>query len=317
MERWRLTISVLSICVAASALASCAASPSSPASSVAPADRPSERSWMLPEASGDTLLYLTSDFGGVNVLSYPSGKLVGTLSGVEYPIGVCADSGGNVFVTAYYTQDVIEYAHGGTTPIARLPDFGYHPRGCAVDPVSGNLAVANTDAMDGSGGNVAIYAGATGKPAYYAAPGISSFSWCAYDDEGDLFANGTQLAELRPGSASLTAISLSVSGDGVQWDGTNLAMIDTASKALYRISMSGSSGSVAGTMRFKGLIFEVGYDFLLTDGKAIVPFASFRDSLTKIGFWKYPQSGQHGRSFKAGDYDIYALALSPTEGAHR
>lgn len=96
MERWRLTISVLSICVAASALASCAASPSSPASSVAPADRPSERSWMLPEASGDTLLYVTSDFGGVNVLSYPSGKLVGTLSGVEYPIGVCADSGGNV-----------------------------------------------------------------------------------------------------------------------------------------------------------------------------------------------------------------------------
>jgi hypothetical protein len=253
----------------------------------------------------------------VLALSYPSGKLVGTLSGVEYPIGVCSDSSGNVFVTAYYTQDVVEYAHGGTTPIARLPDFGYHPRGCAVDPMTGNLAVANTAGMDGSSGNVAIYTGATGKPVYYAVPGVTDYSWCAYDGRGNLFVNGSALVELRAGSQSLEAIPLAVGGQGVQWDGKDLAMIDPSSKALYRISVTGSSGSVVRTMHFRGLIFEIGSDFVLDDGKAIVPFASNRDNLVKLGFWKYPRSGQHGRSFKADNYDVYAVALSPTGGAPR
>ncbi len=317
MKRWRFALCGLSICFAASVLASCAASTSSPAASLASAGRASGRSWMSPEASGDALLYVTDYFEDVSVLSYPSGKVVGSLTGVERPIGVCADANGNVFVTAYYAQAVFEYAHGGTTPIARLPDFGYHPSGCAIDPVTGNLAVANTNAMDGSSGNVAIYSGAAGKPAYYATNGVDSFSWCAYDGSGTLFVNGSVLAQLRPGSGALTPIALSVSGDGLQWDGTDLAMIDRASKALYRISINGSSGSVVGKMRFKGLIFGVGSDFVLNDGKALVPFSNFHGDLTKIGLWKYPKSGQHGRSFKAGNGNIYAVALSLPEGAHR
>lgn len=315
MERWRFALCALSICFAASALASCA-SPSSPATSLAPAGHSSERSWMLPEASGDTLLYVTDRFEDVSVVSYPSGKVVGSLTGVERPIGVCADANGNVFVTAYYAQAVFEYAHGGTTPIARLADFGYHPSGCAVDPQSGNLAVANS-AMDGSGGNVAIYNGAMGNPTYYSSSGVNSFSWCAYDDGGTLFVNGSVLAQLRPGSGTLTPISLNVRGDGLQWDGTYLAIIDQASKALYRISINGSAGTVAGTMRFKGLIFGVGSDFVINDGKAVVPFSNFHGDLTKVGLWKYPRSGQHGRSFKAGNGNIYAVALSLPEGASR
>ena len=311
MERWRLTISVLSICVAASALASCATSPSSPASSAAPG-RPPERAILDVAGSIGRHAPLRDERIRRRERASTQRKLVGTLAGVERPIGVCSDSSGNVFVTAYYTQDVVEYEHGGTTPIARLPDFGYHPRGCAVIPLADDLAVANTERWTDRAATWQSTPARPANPPTTRRPASIRFRGAPTHDEGDLFANGTQLAELRAGSDSLTAISLSVSGDGLQWDSTNLAMIDAASKALYRISISGPSGTVAGTMRFKGLIFEVGYDFVLTSNKAVVPFASIRDNLTKIRFWKYPQSGQHGRSFKAGERLHLRVGVEPT-----
>ncbi len=318
MERWRFALCALSICFAASALAGCA-SPSSSATSLAPAARSSERSWMLPQASGDTLLYTTGP-SDVYAIAFPSGKLVGTITSVSYPQGVCSDAAGNIFVTSYRTQDVVEFAHGGTTPIAKLADFGYFPLGCAVDPTTGNLAVANMQAMDGSGGNVAIYTGAIGKPTYYTALGMSGYSWCTYDDRGDLFVSGggvSGLAELPAGSQTMDAIALSVAGNGLQWDGRYLAMLDRQSKVIYRISVSGSSGSVVGTAHLKGLIASVGWDFVLDGDKAVVPYAPKGYDLRKFGFWKYPRGGQRGRSFSGGGYDYQGVTLSNSGGLRR
>ncbi len=268
------------------------------------------KSWMLPEASQGTLLYYTDGDQSVYAISYPGGKLVGTLTGFDGSQGVCSDKNGDVFVTTYVTEDVLEFAHGGTQQIAKLPDYGYYPLGCAVDPVTGNLAVANLEAMNGQSGNVAIYAGAKGKPTNYTAPGISNYDWVAYDGAGNLYVNGSALAEMPYGSQQFTNIALSVSGAGIQWDGQDLAMVNPTSKAIYRLSVSGSSGSVVGTVSFNGLFTQLGNDFALQSGKAVMPYGGGnRHRVSRIGLWNYPKGGKLQRSIHRVNY-LQDLTLS-------
>lgn len=246
-------------------------------------------SWMLPEASSETLLYYT-DYENAYALSYPQGKLVGTITGLDGAQGVCSDANGNVFVTTYYTESIYEYAHGGTEPIAKLEDYGYFPLGCAVDPVTGNLAVANTEAMNGNGGNVAVYAGATGKPTFYSVTGVYQYDYCAYDTAGNLYINGGGLTELPYGASSLSKISLDVFGAGIQWDGQYLAMIDGSQKKVYRIAISGSSGTVASTVSYNGLFTELGNAFVLTNGALVTTYGSNQEK-SRIAEFAYPKGG--------------------------
>lgn len=297
-----------SVCMAAAMLDGCGAireaqddtqppvaAPDAMAQSHLPAQHKARgRSWMLPEAKTDELLYYTTGYpGAVVVLSYPQGKVVGALQGLDGPDGVCSDATGDVFVTTGPTETVVEFAHGGTEPIATLGDFGYYAGGCAVDPVTGNLAVANLAAFNSSSTTtVAIYNGATGKPTDYVAQGFSRFEWCAYDASGDLFVDGDAgLTEMRYGEQSFTNIPLGVSGQGIQWDGKYLAMVDPTSKVIYRIAVSGSSGSVAQTAPFTGLIALLANDFVLTGSKVVMPYAS-RGDINRIGLWHYPKAGR-------------------------
>src|SRR5579863_1388101 len=95
-------------------------------------------------ARASALLYVSDTVtGDVYVFSYPKGKLVQTLTGFADPAGECVDATGNVFVANTGSSNVLEYAHGGSSPIATLDDSGYFRVGCAVDPVTGNLAVSN------------------------------------------------------------------------------------------------------------------------------------------------------------------------------
>jgi hypothetical protein len=265
-------------------------------------------SWMLKEATSEPLLYITGA-SDVYVVSYPQGKLVGELSDIDAPAGVCSDAKGDVFVTAVWTEDVLEFAHGGTSPIAKLGDYGYYPNGCAVDPTTGNLAVANFNSMDGSGGNLAIYAKAQGRPTDY--PG--SYYWCAYDNQGDLLVdgNGGGYEWMPAGSNTLNSVNLNVTGEGIQWDGTYFAIVDPASKQVNRVTISGSSGVVVSTVNFRGLIASLGYDFVLTGSKIVLPYAIKKNGTdSKVAAAKYPQGGKLGKPFKIGGYDYYAMTLS-------
>jgi hypothetical protein len=79
------------------------------------------KSWMLPEAKSDDLLYASESIRNkVFILTYPGGKLVGTLTGFNMPFGDCVDGVGDVWIINQHPPEVIEYAHGGTTPIATL-----------------------------------------------------------------------------------------------------------------------------------------------------------------------------------------------------
>ena len=194
----------LAASIAALTLAGCGASPQSPTGTSAmipqaaahPAHANGAKSWMLPEAKGDNLLYISTNFK-TYVDSYPQGRLVGEID--QGGFYLCTDKSGNVFLSQYTggTVGIIEYAHGGTTPIATIQTAG-PPWGCSVDPVTGDLAVAIPDVPGIYHGELAIYKNAHGKPRVFDDyPVIEYIFFCRYDASGNLFLDGTPATTAR------------------------------------------------------------------------------------------------------------------------
>jgi hypothetical protein len=260
------------------------------------------RSWMAREAVSDDLLYVSDDSGRVLVFSYPAGKLVGTLTGFDGPSGLCSDSKGDVFVTNTGVEEIVEYRHGAKKPLQTLTEFGYFPDGCAVDPSSGDLAVANYAKSPSIGpGSIAIYKRAKGTPANYTDPTFGEYFFCSYDDKGGLYVDGvnagttaSEFAELPDRAKSFRNIKLEQSigyPGAVQWDGKEIALEDTSTDILYRIRVRGSTGTVVGTTRFKHARSDLIVQFTIAGHTIVVPFGSLRRAARSIGFWSYPAGG--------------------------
>jgi hypothetical protein len=252
-------------------------------------------SWMAPDAKNQALLYI-SDLNtyDVYVYAYPKGKLKGRLTGFGGPEGECVDKKGHVFIANFALSNVLEYAHGGTSPVATLSDPGYYPVGCSVDPTTGDLAVANYVSTGGDPGNVVIYKDAKGVPTAYADPLVNEMTFCGYDNAGNLFVDGSTSGgtfafdELPSGGASLEKIllnqSIGVPG-GVQWDGTYVAVGDRAANVIYRFTINGIKGKEAGSVSL-GDSSDVNQFW--TDGSKVIG-SDF--GAANVGFWNYPTGG--------------------------
>lgn len=250
----------------------------------------------LPRAAHGSLLYV-SDTGSsdVYVFSYPKGKLVQTLTGFADPGGECVDSKGDVFVTNTGGSNIIEYAHGGSTPIATLNDKGWFPIGCAVDPATGNLAVTNFSTSSSGPGNVVIYKHAKGRPTgHYTDSAMPSMLLCSYDGSSNLFLDGLTdgsafaFAELRKGTQKLTNITVDQSigsAGGVAWDGTHVAVGDQTTNTIYQFTIAGKHATEAGSTSLGGAS-EV-FQFWIDGSKVIGADALAGD----VGFWSYPDGG--------------------------
>jgi hypothetical protein len=212
MSALRLSRAALGV-IAALVLAGCGgqvAPTSGVPQSLAPTNATRGKSWILPEAKGENLLYISDPAsGGVLIFTYnpPSTpKSVGALLGLPAPAGMCVDKEQNIFITNGLnrgTYVTLEYIHGGTNPIQVLGDPG-NPVACSIDPTTGNLAIATVG--DYASG-IALYKKATGKPTLYSDSAFTDMWFCGYDDKGNLFVDGdgnTQLAELPKGSKLLT-----------------------------------------------------------------------------------------------------------------
>ena len=264
-----------------------------------------DRSWMLPEAKHDDLLYIagTPVFpnGVVYVYTYPQSKLVGTLTGFVEPFGECTDSAGDVFIVAYSnasmnSSTIYEYAHGGTSPIAALSDPNV-AFGCAVDPTTGNLAA--------SGNGVAIYQDARGNPTIYSSD--FAFHYCGYDDEGNLYLsaasdssyNEAQLVRLARGSSEFEQITLNkplykyTLWPSVQWDGKHMTVVSNPYRKpllIYRIHISGSSATVAGTTEVSSSKNHYGGQTRI-QGDTIVGTGYAKRAYESAFLWPYPTGG--------------------------
>lgn len=352
MMRNSLFLQGFSSCVAVFLLAACSGGQQSslgPVGSVQPdvAQLPAAarskqgRSWMAPDAKKKDLLYVSlgSEAGGDEILvwSYPKGKFEGAITGggLNNPLGLCVDKSGDVFVANHYSADILEYAHGGTTPIAVLSDSGEYPQGCAVDPTTGNLAVTSYYGPYGeSPGDVAIYQGAQGMPTTYSAPNFYLYDYCGYDKNGNLYVDGNTggggapdfvFAELPSGASGFTDIALPQSiyiPDGVQWDGKHVAVGDetaggTAISAIYQFSISGSTATEVGSTpldRQGGGSAPTSVTAVWIDGKKVVGAnGASASGDNNPGVWKYPAGGGALRIFPwspSGSYQGEGVTIS-------
>lgn len=338
MQNLRLRYMLIAICLGM-LLPGCGNQMSAPPTSIGaiPAARthPSlRRAWMDPAASSGDLLYVSSS-NDVYAYSYPQGHLAGTLEGFYSPLGECVDSNGDLFVVTLKDQSgsssiIYEYAHGGTEPIATLND----PAGagsCAIDPTTGNLAVANwADSNNPYGhyADVAIYAGARGNPTIYYSSEFGSFGFCGYDPKGNLYlttpslqspGDQDQLVRLRAGHSSFDQISLNVTlyaqgaPASVQWDGKYMTVssdVDKEPTYLYRLRISGDSAMAVETTMLSSKKNTLKSGQILIQGKRILG-ADYFKGRGGIDSWRYPKA-QKPRSVvpNASYFAPFGIAVS-------
>lgn len=277
------------------------------------------RSWMTPDKKKKPYLYI-SDYGAsaLYVYKWPSLTPVGTVTtGLSNPDGICNDKKGNIYVANNTGQSIVEYKHGGTSPIKTLSDPNYYPVGCSVDTVTGNLAVSNIFATTGGGGTVAVYTGAKGSPTLYTDSQLSSVYFVGYDNKGNLFADGFnpggtfQLAELPKGSGTFTNITLtggSITFPGnIRWDGSHVAVGDQeygGGAASAIVQTTGAGGAITGTTVLGSAIDVVGFS-IYKGNTAIGPDAG--NLVTYL--YKYPAGGSPTNTV-SGSSSPYGSAIS-------
>jgi hypothetical protein len=291
-----------------------------------------ERSWVLPEAKNDDLLYISDLIAQVvDIYTYHGHKLVGTLTGFFNPQGLCVDKAGDVYVTndtSDGVHQISEYAHGSTTVLRTLNDPDGRANGCSVDPKTGNLAVANLWGATDHQGNVAVYAHASGSPKAYSNPNIYYYYYAGYDNRGNLFVDGETygsvfgLGELPKGGNTLNFITVDQTiylPGGVQWDGKYLAVGDQVAvkhgftSTIYDFAISGSSATTVNTMVLTGSneVAQFWIPFVDTghkrgEGKLLIgPNQDGADTL----IWDYPNGGNPIKTI-SGETDPIGATVS-------
>lgn len=272
-------------------------------------------SWMSPAAKNMTLMYVTDlKTDDVYAYSYADGSLQGTLTGFKQPWAICVDGQGDIFVTDRLAAKIVEYAHAGKRPIKKLADPNLQPGGCAVDPRTGNLAVANISTPGSLPGNLAIFKHATGKAKAYKTPAISYYQYCAYDANGDLYVDGQAkgafgFASLPYGTTKLVGVTLDVSpqfGGSVQWDGTHVAVQDYEKSAIDEYSVSGTSGELAATTLLGSASYAVQ---VWIDGATVVGANATGGS---VMYWNYPAGGAPVNTI-SGLQEPWGIVVSPAQ----
>ncbi len=274
-------------------------------------------------SSGGDLLYVDQGYsfghnrGVVVIYTYPGDAYVAqfTVANPGYPPatteGICSDRKGDVFIEAeyYYGTTMYEYAHGGTSPIATLADGGNgYANDCSSDPKTDNLAVVSRSDPDASG-DIAIFKHAKGTPKTYNDPSMSDYYSCGYDNEGNLFiegrvAKGIGFTELPAGSSTFTDIALSkpLNHPGrVQWDGKHITIQDAVT--IYRLSISGSTGTVVGSTKAHGLVH---LDYIYNN-QIIAPHGRKHND---IAFWPYPSGGKPVDVIATNVANLYSATIS-------
>jgi len=290
------------------------------------------RSWMSPSVTSKDLLYISNyAANSVVVYSYPQDKLVGTLTGFHEPDGICTDKKGDVWIVnnevSQTSEDVVEYKHGGTKPIATVYDPGEIPVSCSIDPTTGNLAVTNIETYASGPGSVALYAHAKGSATLYPVPKMLEVYFCGYDDKGNLFVDGVGsygflFAELPKGKKTFTNITLKgvtiLYPGGVQWDGKHVAVGDQEyqrvgsppeyDSAIYQTT--GAGGKIVGTTVLTGS-HDVSQFWI--EGKTVIggdtsPY--YYKTPDDEVFYKYPAGGKPTKTLKKGFDRPYGVAIS-------
>lgn len=239
------------------------------------------------------LLYV-SEYAADRILmySYPGLKPLGEIDHVHRPTGMCVDARTqDVWVVeSAFANRVVEFAHGGTSPIKTLHlGKALFPDACAVDPNGGTLAVVST--VDGDDpGEVDVFASGSRAPAVYQIRRMFLYAFATYDDSDNLFVDGAddgfRLAELASGASALKIVPTSLprirNPGNVAFDGTGLAIGDEKRGVVYRLW-----GTQVGKTVLRGTCFV--QQFFIDANRVVAP--NICGSKGEIAIYDYPAGG--------------------------
>lgn len=283
-------------------------------------------SWMRPNTSKALLYYDDDITDDTYVYDYPSGEMVGKLTGFDDPQGMCVDQKGDVYITNPPYGLLLEYAHGGTKPINVYERPGSGLGGCSVSP---------TGAVAATGGNeVCIWKGGISRNvptciAGDASIGCTGLSTFGYDHDGNLIGMGISFGERRdrigvgPNRSKVTAciiragagtmeklstpgIKLHFSPRGTAWDGEYIALCGLRGNGdvVRPVRLTGTMlVGVGPEVKLKDQAFMPGSPFFF--GKQNVTAASttratnvtianprYEAAKGAADFWNYPKGGE-------------------------
>jgi hypothetical protein len=247
------------------------------------------------------LLYVYSET--VEVYAYRSGNPLGSLGIGGY---LCSDRFGNVVVAGAAGVSLVwVYAHGASKPFATMYNPG-DPGGCAVDPSSENLAVADPSPVSAT---VFIwpYNPKRGwRLAHeYTDPNVYESRYSAYDPQGNLFIDGQTesgsfiLVELPKGSSTFTTITLTgvIHKPGsMQWYGKYLVIEDAGKTSsdpavVYRYAINGTSGHRVSATILTDSLADAQF---VINGRTVIGPVSVSER--GLGFWRFPAGGTRFRT---------------------
>ena len=293
-------------------------------------------------AAPPRLLYVSDPVDNVvAVFSLPDLLLRGTLTGFSKPHGSCSGESGNIWVANTGSRQILEYAHGGTSPIATALDPYGDPFGCAVNGHRHKVGVTNIRDVpsptpgpaSGPGEYLFLHSG-TWSTSYDLALLNSDIS-VGIDPVGNAYIDGLTnskhfvLAELPSGSTVIHQITISggtIHYPGmVQWyeDGHYLAVGDRRcdtprTTCVYHVSISGSTGTIIGKTKFKaynghaicdmaqGAIGASGENFLAGgDDESACGYAT-----SSVDRWAFPAGGSPTNSNHATLRHPFGTAIS-------
>ena len=278
-------------------------------------------SWMLAKAAKHELLYVSNwTSSKVTIYTYPDGQLVGKLTGFAQPYGECIDNSGDVFITNFNGSNIFEYRHGNVTAKAVISDYGEHPAGCSVDPITGNLAVNNSYTVSNEAGSISLYKHdphhGWEPPTIYSDSSFFYMYFCGFDADGNLFVDGFTsfggsfiLAVLPAGTGTFTNLSLNQTIEvpgGIMWDGHYMTVADSgiSPSPIYRFTVNGSTATVVGTTMLSG---SAVVQYWVTGSKLVGP----QPKTSSVGIWNYPAGGAAARSVTNDLNGPSGLTISP------
>ncbi len=228
------------------------------------------RSWMAPEAKNTDLAYVGGFYGDVSAFTTPVSSM--STPSVDAQ-GLCAAKTGNWWAVASGADEVLEYAHAGTTPLKAT---------------TGDLAVTILGT-----GDVVLFTGGSGSGSTIA-DDLSSSYFDGYDNKGDLFVDGFTpsdmygVVELPKGSSTFESIKLSRTLEfpgGIQWYDGYLALGDQEAGVIYHFAIHGTNAKEIGATELGRSSDVVQFDIQR-------PYVVGADAAkSDVALWKYPAGG--------------------------
>ena len=279
-----------------------------------------QQSWISPDVQRAPRLLFVSDTAtdDVDIFTIPDMTLKGTITGFNQPQGECSDKHGNVYVADTQATQVEEYSRAGTL-LNTYPDTSGYPVGCAVNPLNGDLAVANVSGFSGRG-QVLIFTNPLARPTSLINRAQVSYFFLGYDIHGDLWVDGRDKLKNYILSACGRSLCHTVKLSGgkiyfpgaVQWDQKEYSWVlfdqrcgNNAAACSYWVSGSGVLGQATNYQRYNGgPVCDMIQGVVAAYGKRYTagsdyeyPGCAYAGNST-VNRWQYPAGGAPTNSYR-------------------